>query len=268
MLIQGRRSTVPPVPNPTGEAIPSPGPPRLMRAPVAVHPLPQGGEGGKLVHLSPQTPLPRLAGPVPLPAAASNEKLNLEANRQGTPRNSFTELITSNKWGLWFMLTAALIAAALGGLHALEPGHGKTIVAAYLVGSQGTPAHALLLGLIVTATHTAGVYALGLITLYASKYIVPDHLYPWLGVASGLIIAFLGLYMLRRRLAGHQHAETIIMALGVTATTMDILMSTPMLTPRATTSIHMCTPTSTIMTLRKMPGTRIASKVLFLTDSL
>jgi ABC-type nickel/cobalt efflux system permease component RcnA len=152
--------------------------------------------------------LPSTKGePVALPVATSTERLALEANKQGTPRNSFTELITSNEWGLWFMLTAALIAAALGGLHALEPGHGKTIVAAYLVGSQGTAAHALLLGLIVTATHTAGVYALGLITLYASKYIVPNHLYPWLGIASGLTIAFLGLYMLRRRLAGHQHAH-------------------------------------------------------------
>jgi len=142
-----------------------------------------------------------------MPGAASTEKPALEANKQGTPRNSFTELINSNGWGLWFMLTAALIAAALGGLHALEPGHGKTIVAAYLVGSQGTTAHALLLGLIVTATHTAGVYALGLVTLYASKYVVPDHLYPWLGIASGLTIAFMGLFMLRHRLAGHAHGR-------------------------------------------------------------
>jgi ABC-type nickel/cobalt efflux system permease component RcnA len=138
---------------------------------------------------------------------ASTGKLALEANKQGTPHNSFTDLISSRRWGLWFMITAALIAAALGGLHALEPGHGKTIVAAYLVGSQGTAAHALILGLIVTITHTAGVYALGLITLYASKYIVPDHIYPWLGIASGLTIAFLGLYMLRRRLGGHAHSH-------------------------------------------------------------
>ena len=131
----------------------------------------------------------------------------LQANQQKTPRNRFTELITSKGWGGWFLLSAALIAAALGGLHALEPGHGKTIVAAYLVGSQGTAAHALLLGLVVTATHTAGVYALGLVTLYASKYIVPEHLYPWLGALSGLTIAGLGLYMLRRRYrhSGHHH---------------------------------------------------------------
>jgi ABC-type nickel/cobalt efflux system permease component RcnA len=186
---------------------PSRGLHNLGKAPVAVHPLLPAGEGNKF--LSPllakgdSTVGERAA----VPTAPSSEKLTLAANKQGTPRNSFTELITSNGWGLWFMLTAALIAAALGGLHALEPGHGKTIVAAYLVGSQGTAAHALLLGLIVTVTHTAGVYALGLVTLYASKYIVPDHLYPWLGIASGLSIAILGLYMLRRRLAGHGHAH-------------------------------------------------------------
>jgi ABC-type nickel/cobalt efflux system permease component RcnA len=133
--------------------------------------------------------------------------LALEANKQGTPRSRFTELIATNQWGILFLLTAALVAAALGGLHALEPGHGKTIVAAYLVGSQGTAAHALLLGLIVTTTHTAGVYALGLITLYASKYIVPDRLYPWLGIGSGATVALLGLYMLRYRYAGHGHAQ-------------------------------------------------------------
>ena len=135
-------------------------------------------------------------------------KLGLEANRQGTPRNRFTELIASNQWGFWFLLTAALIAAALGGLHALEPGHGKTIVAAYLVGSQGTAAHALWLGAVVTVTHTAGVYALGVITLYAFKYVVPERLYPWLGVASGLTIAALGLYMLQRRLAGQPNGHS------------------------------------------------------------
>lgn len=141
-------------------------------------------------------------------ASSAPAQIALKGNAQGTPRNRFTELIASNQWGLWFLVTAALIAAALGGLHALEPGHGKTIVAAYLVGSQGTAAHALWLGLIVTVTHTAGVYALGLITLYASKYIVPDHLYPWLGVISGLTIAALGLHMLRRRYAGHAHGHS------------------------------------------------------------
>jgi len=139
------------------------------------------------------------------PAPAQTQTVALQVNQQGTPSNRFTQLIATNQWGLWFLLTAAVIAAALGGLHALEPGHGKTIVAAYLVGSQGTAAHALLLGLIVTATHTAGVYALGVVTLFASRYVVPDHLYPWLGMFSGLTIAGLGAYMLRRRYLDHAH---------------------------------------------------------------
>jgi ABC-type nickel/cobalt efflux system permease component RcnA len=136
--------------------------------------------------------------------------LHLQANRQQTPRSRFTELIQTEHLSLWFLFTAALIAISLGGLHALEPGHGKTIVAAYLVGSKGTARHAVLLGLIVTVSHTAGVFALGAITLYASRYIVPEQLYPWLGALSGVTIAGLGCYMLLRRLTGtatdHSHA--------------------------------------------------------------
>ncbi len=60
----------------------------------------------------------------------------------------------------------------------------------------------MLLGIIVTVSHTAGVFALGAITLYASRYIVPEQLYPWLGALSGITIAELGCYMLLRRLTG------------------------------------------------------------------
>jgi ABC-type nickel/cobalt efflux system permease component RcnA len=137
--------------------------------------------------------------------------LLLKANQQATPRNAFTELITARNLTLWFLITAACIAFGLGALHALEPGHGKTIVAAYLVGSRGTAWHALLLGVIVTVSHTAGVFALGAITLYASRYIVPEQLYPWLGVFSGLTIAGLGGYMFLRRWSGldldHSHVS-------------------------------------------------------------
>jgi ABC-type nickel/cobalt efflux system permease component RcnA len=136
--------------------------------------------------------------------------MHLRANRQQTPRDKFTELIQAEHLSTWFLFTAALIAIGLGGLHALEPGHGKTIVAAYLVGSKGTARHAALLGMIVTASHTAGVFALGAVTLYASRSIVPEHLYPWLGALSGVTIAGLGCYMLLRRLTGtatgHSHA--------------------------------------------------------------
>src|SRR5205085_8882598 len=86
--------------------------------------------------------------------------------------------------------------------------------AAYLVGSGGTAAHACLLGLIVTASHTAGVYLLGAVTLYASRYVVPEQLYPWLGAVSGLIIAGLGAFLFLRRYAGgasggpHSHGHS------------------------------------------------------------
>jgi len=127
----------------------------------------------------------------------------VQPNKQATPQSRFTQLMTVNQFGIWFLVAAAAIAAGLGALHALEPGHGKTIVAAYLVGSKGTAYHAFLLGLIVTVSHTTGVYALGALTLYASRYIVPEQLYPWLGAISGMLIAALGSYLFLQRYAGH-----------------------------------------------------------------
>jgi ABC-type nickel/cobalt efflux system permease component RcnA len=106
------------------------------------------------------------------------------------------------------VLTSLLVAAALGALHALSPGHGKTVVGAYLVGARGTARHALFLGLVVTATHTLGVYVLGLVTLTASRYIVPERLFPWLSALSGLIVLGIGASLVVARLAaagGHSH---------------------------------------------------------------
>jgi ABC-type nickel/cobalt efflux system permease component RcnA len=143
--------------------------------------------------------------------ASDTAPLALAARAQNTPRSRFTELIsTRGKLSFWILFSAALIAAGLGALHALEPGHGKTIVAAYLVGSRGTARHAVLLGVVVTAAHTAGVYLLGALTLYASRYIVPEQLYPWLGAISGLSVAGLGIFIFLRHLTGesgeHSHA--------------------------------------------------------------
>jgi nickel/cobalt exporter len=141
--------------------------------------------------------------------SAASSTITLQANKQTTPRSRFTELVSTRNLSFWFLFTAAMFAAGLGALHALEPGHGKTIVAAYLVGSRGTPRHAVLLGLIVTAAHTAGVYLLGVITLYASRWIVPEQLYPWLGMISGLMIAGLASYLFLRAWTGaavdHSH---------------------------------------------------------------
>ncbi|MBV9295831.1 MAG: sulfite exporter TauE/SafE family protein [Acidobacteriaceae bacterium] len=145
------------------------------------------------------------------PQAEKVQPLPAAAPAQNTPRSRFTQLIsTQGQLSLWVLVTAAMIAAGLGALHALEPGHGKTIVAAYLVGSRGTARHAVLLGLVVTATHTAGVYILGIATLYASRYIVPEQLYPWLGAISGLSVVGLGLFLFLRHLTGetgeHSHS--------------------------------------------------------------
>jgi nickel/cobalt exporter len=143
--------------------------------------------------------------------AVSTVALPPPAHAQNTPRSRFTELIsTQSKLSFWVLWSAALIAAGLGALHALEPGHGKTIVAAYLVGSRGTAKHAVLLGIVVTTAHTAGVYLLGIVTLYASRYIVPEQLYPWLGAISGLSVAGLGIFIFLRHWTGesgeHSHA--------------------------------------------------------------
>ncbi len=113
--------------------------------------------------------------------------------------SGFAGLVGRDRLGFW-VIAASLGAALFWGMaHALSPGHGKTIVTAYLVGQRGTPRHAALLGLVVTATHTVGVFALGAITLLLSRFIVPDQLYPWLNLVSGLLVVLIGACVLRAR---------------------------------------------------------------------
>jgi nickel/cobalt transporter (NicO) family protein len=124
----------------------------------------------------------------------------------------FEALVARGDLGAGVVLVSLLVAAFWGAAHALTPGHGKAIVAGYLIGSRGTPRHALLLGAVVTATHTAGVFALGLVTLLLSRFVVPERLYPWLTVASGfLVIAVGGSVFWRRwrerRPHGHAHVH-------------------------------------------------------------
>jgi nickel/cobalt exporter len=124
------------------------------------------------------------------------------ANRQPTPRSVFTQLVTAKELSFGVVVLALISALGVGAAHALEPGHGKAVVGAYLVGSRGTAWHAVFLGLVVTAAHTAGVFLLGLVTLYASRFMVPERAYPWLGAASGLTIAGLGAWLFLQRYAG------------------------------------------------------------------
>jgi len=111
---------------------------------------------------------------------------------------------------LGMLLLSFLAAAFWGAAHALTPGHGKALVAAYLVGTKGTPRHAFMLGGTVTIAHTAGVFALGLVTLGLSQFIVPERLYPWLTLVSGLLVVVVGASVLRQRIRSggrSDHAE-------------------------------------------------------------
>jgi nickel/cobalt transporter (NicO) family protein len=120
----------------------------------------------------------------------------------------FAALIGRGELSLLVILASLGAALFWGAAHALSPGHGKAIVTAYLVGSRGTPRHALLLGGIVTVTHTIGVFGLGIVTLALSQFVVPDRLYPWLNLVAGLLVVGVGasvLYRRSRRRSRHHH---------------------------------------------------------------
>lgn len=125
-------------------------------------------------------------------------------NRDGRPvsqsRDRFAELIAVPDITPAVALLGLVIAAGLGALHAFSPGHGKTVVGAYLVGARGTARHAAFLGLTVTITHTLGVFALGVVTLFASHYILPERLFPILSFVSGGIVVAIGLSLFVQRL--------------------------------------------------------------------
>jgi ABC-type nickel/cobalt efflux system permease component RcnA len=119
----------------------------------------------------------------------------------------FEALVSRGDLSLGVVLVSLLVAAFWGAAHALTPGHGKAIVAGYLVGTRGRPIDAVLLGGIVTVTHTIGVFALGLVTLLLSQFIVPETLYPWLTLVSGLLVVAVGITVLRARLRGRGHGH-------------------------------------------------------------
>jgi hypothetical protein len=106
--------------------------------------------------------------------------------------SAFEALVGRGDLGIGVILLSLLIAAFWGAAHALTPGHGKAIVAGYLIGSRGKPRHAVLLGGVVTVTHTIGVFALGLVMLALSQFVVPEKLYPWLTLASGVLVIAVG----------------------------------------------------------------------------
>jgi nickel/cobalt transporter (NicO) family protein len=137
----------------------------------------------------------------------------------------FESLIDRDDLDPGLILLSLALALFWGAAHALTPGHGKAIVAAYLVGSRGKARHALALGGIVTVTHTIGVFALGVVTLALSELVVPEQLYPWLNLVSALLVVGVGLSVLRRRLHrrhdhhhhhhDHGHSAPGLVAVGI-----------------------------------------------------
>ena len=134
--------------------------------------------------------------------AASTEGVGADARTTGGVSDR-AQWLASYLYGpalsAWLLVVALGLSALLGGLHALTPGHGKTLVAAYLIGSRGTVKHAVALGGIVTFTHTASVIAVGLLALLASQLILPGVLVPVLEVCAGLLVVALGVRLVRER---------------------------------------------------------------------
>lgn len=154
---------------------------------------------------------------IPQPAPAAAPPSSFVAQQPSAPgtvvRGDFLSRMLQRKDLGWrLMLLCALAALGLGAMHAMSPGHGKTIVAAYLVGSRGTLKHAGLLGLVVTFTHTFTVFLLGIGVLFFEQYVVPEKIVPALGMLSGLSIVLVGASLLYRRAralmaGGHDHHQ-------------------------------------------------------------
>ncbi len=131
------------------------------------------------------------------PAAAATGGVEANAARLDVTGGAFAGLV--GRTGP-FMLMALLLAFGFGALHALGPGHGKTLMAAYLVGAGGRARHAIAVGGSVAVMHTAAVLALGFVVLTMAEVFAPERVYPWLGLVSGLIAFALGASLLVARL--------------------------------------------------------------------
>jgi nickel/cobalt transporter (NicO) family protein len=122
--------------------------------------------------------------------------------------DAFTKLITMEDLSLPAILVALIISFVWGAMHALTPGHGKAVVGSYLIGERGNARHALVLGLTTTITHTAGVFAMGLVTLLAAQFITPEQLFPWLSFLSGALVAGIGIRLVITRLREARAAQS------------------------------------------------------------
>jgi nickel/cobalt transporter (NicO) family protein len=157
------------------------------------------------------------------PAAVATVGVGANSSRPDVTGGAFAGLV--GRTGP-FMLVALVLAFGFGALHALGPGHGKTLMAAYLVGAGGRARHAIAVGGSVAVMHTASVLALGFAVLTVTEVFAPERVYPWLGLVSGLIALALGASLLVARLgswggrrvgpehhaagtAGHEHVHLV-----------------------------------------------------------
>jgi len=127
--------------------------------------------------------------------------------------NALADMLARGPTSVLVVVLTLLAAMGLGALHALEPGHGKTLLAVSLVGARATPKQALLLAAGLTIAHTAGVLLLGLALLSAAQWIVPEAVYPWITVISGVAVVWLGANALARfvrsqRGNSHEHMHS------------------------------------------------------------
>lgn len=135
----------------------------------------------------------------------SKEILALSQDVAGSTIPVVDNLIELFRAGLFSPETALVLlglAAVAGAFHAFTPGHGKTLVAAYLIANQGTPWHAIVLGLLVTVTHSASIYLLGGLVLSATQFFLPGKVIPIMELVAGVLVMILGMWMLITRLYG------------------------------------------------------------------
>lgn len=163
--------------------------------------------GSAPLHVTAATVISRPGGP----------SLDREPRDGATPASGglLAGLVARPELGAGLIAVMVLAAVAVGALHALGPGHGKTLIGASLVGSGATIRHAVAVGVAVSVMHTASVLALGLTVITAERLASPERVYPWLGLASGLVALALGAWLLVTRLHAlaeerrHGHAHPV-----------------------------------------------------------
>jgi nickel/cobalt exporter len=142
------------------------------------------------------------------PGAAPGTTTSQRHARQTGPMDLFAGAFASlieRELSPGFFVVALMLAGAAGALHALGPGHGKTVMAAYLVGTEGRAGHALAVGVAIAAMHTTSVVVLGLMTLWATSLFPPEAVYPWLSLVSGVVVLCLGACLLFSRVRSQRH---------------------------------------------------------------